>query len=310
MNFQQLSTVLEAVRHDCDLGKVAQVMHSTQSAVGRQIRELERELGVMLFVRTGKRFGGLTTAGVHIFPLIERVIANGQDLKQSTHQLRERQSGPLTVAATHSQGRYVLPPVVAAFRASHPEVNLNLCHGSAEQVADMLVNGQADIAIASEALDRRPQLISFACRAWRHLVLVPPGHPLLFGPLTLDALARYPLITYDAGSSGRAAIDKAFAELGLATEVVVATVDADIVKSYVALGLGVGIVSSLSFNAARDTDLRAIDTGSMFGAQFTRIGLRHDRFVRAYTYAFIETFAPSLDRASVASAFLDAQLRR
>lgn len=307
MNFLQLHAIRETVRQDCNLTDAAHVLRTSETAVGRQIREIEQELGSTIFVRTGRRFGGLTAAGIHFLPIVERLIDQSHDLREATRQLFEGQSGPLAVAATHAQARYVLPSVVSAFRRSHPDVKLSLHQGSAQQVADMLAGGQVDIAIASEVLDRRDELISFACREWAPVALVPPGHPVLAVPLTLAELARYPLITYDSGNNRRLSIGRAFAAVGIEPEVAVIAKDADIIKTYVELGLGVGIASSLAFDADRDTGLRAIDAGALFGQQSTLLALRRNGFLRAYTWDFLASFSPSLTHATVASALGQAQ---
>lgn len=306
MNFQQLQVISETVRQQCNLTEVAHALQTSQTAVGRQIREIERELGAPLFVRTGKRFGGLTVAGAHVLPIVERLIDQADHLRQATRQLFEGPEGPLAVAATHAQARYVLPSVVAAFRASHPAVRLSLHQGSARQVADMLSDGVVDLAIASEVLQEREDLVSFACHEWSPVVLAPPGHPLLSGALTLPALGRYPLITYDTGHARRLNIDRVFAAVGITPEVAVVAKDADIIKTYVQLGLGVGIAASLAFDAARDTGLRALDAGGLFGRQVTCLALRRHSFLRAYTHDFIEAFAPALDRARVMAALGDS----
>ncbi|MDB5849421.1 MAG: CysB family HTH-type transcriptional regulator [Rhodoferax sp.] len=301
MNFHQLHAISETVRQNCNLTEAAHVLRTSQTAVGRQIREIEQELGTEIFVRTGRRFGGLTVAGAQFLPIVERLIDQAQVLREATRHLFEGLSGPLAVAATHAQARYVLPSVVSAFRRTHPEVRLSLHQGSAQQVADMLANAQVDIAIASEVLDGREDLISFACHEWTPVVLVPPGHALLAVPLTLHALARYPLITYDSGYARQLSIRRAFTAVGIEPEVAVIAKDADVIKTYVQLGLGVGIASSLAFDVERDTGLRAIDAGALFGRQWTRLALRRNSFVRAYTYAFLESFAPSLTREVVIS---------
>ncbi len=209
MNFQQLRSVREAVRCGFNLTEVAHQLHTSQPGVSRQIRELEEELGIELFVRAGKRLTGLTEPGDHVLPIIERMLLESANLKLAGQEFVARQTGLLSVAATHSQARYALPVAVQEFRAQFPNVKLHLHQGSPKHIAQMLLDGEVDVGIATEALGDYPQLVALPCYRWTHSVVVPPGHPLLQETLTLEALTRYPLITYDTGFTGRTRIDKA-----------------------------------------------------------------------------------------------------
>ena len=240
MNFQQLRSVREAVRCGFNLTEVAHTLHTSQPGVSRQIRELEDELGIELFVRAGKRLTGLTEPGGHVLPIIERMLMESSNLKHAGQEFVAQQSGLLSVAATHSQARYAMPVAVQEFRAQFPNVKLHLHQGSPKQIAQMLLDGEADVGIATEALGDYPQLVALPCYRWTHSVIVPPGHALLDGPLTLDALTRFPLITYDTGFTGRSRIDEAFAQRGLTPHIVLAAMDADVIKTYVQLGMGRG----------------------------------------------------------------------
>jgi LysR family cys regulon transcriptional activator len=301
MNFQQLRSVRETVRSGFNLTEAAQTLRASQSGVSRQIRDLEQELGIELFVRSGKRLTGLTPPGDHLLPIIERVLAESRHLQQAGHAYLAQQQGVLSVAATHSQARYALPPAVQEFRLRFPGVRLHLHQGSPRQVAQMLQDGEADVGIATEALAGHAQLLALPCRCWRHAVIAPLGHPLLraTGPLTLAGLAAWPLITYDTGLSGRSRIDEAFAREGLAPEIVLAAMDADVIKTYVALGMGVGIVADLACDPVRDVQLGALDVGHLFGVNQTRIAVRRGGYMRSYVYAFIECFAPDLARPAI-----------
>ncbi len=303
MNFQQLRSVREAVRHGFNLTGVAQTLHTSQPGVSRQIRELEDELGVEIFVRAGKRLTGLTPPGAALLPIVERLLHDADNLRHAGADYADRNHGPLAIAATHSQARYALPPAVRDFRATHPDVQLQLHQGSPKQVAQMLLDGEADIGIATEALAHYEGLVALPCYRWTHAVVVPPGHALLDGgPLTLARLAEHPLITYDAGYTGRAHIDEAFAREGLKPAVVLTAMDADVIKTYVELGMGVGIVASIAFDAERDRTLRALDAGHLFEVNVTRLALRRGSYLRSYVYAFIEAFAAPLTREVVARA--------
>ena len=304
MNFQQLRSVREAVRCGFNLTEAAHALHTSQPGVSRQIRELEEELGVPLFARAGKRLTGLTSPGGHLLPIIERVLLESHNLRQAGQEFAGQQEGQLSVAATHSQARYAMPLAVQEFRALFPGVKLHLHQGSPRQIAQMLLNGEAEVGIATEALSDYPQLVALPCYRWTHSVIVPPGHPLLDAPLTLEALARHPLITYDTGFTGRTRIDGAFADSGIAPQIVLTAMDADVIKTYVQLGMGVGIVAGVAYEAERDTQLSAVDAGALFGINTTKLAVRRGSYLRGYVYAFIEAFAPTLTR-SVVDAALD-----
>lgn len=299
MNFQQLRSVRETVRCGFNLTDVATALHTSQPGVSRQIRELEEEIGIELFVRAGKRLTGLTEPGVHVLPIVERLLLECSNLKKAGQEYMAQQNGLLSIAATHSQARYALPPAVQEFRAQFPDVKLHLHQGSPKQVAEMLLSGEVDVAIATEALSDYPELLALPCYRWTHSVIVPPGHTLLSGPLTLQRLAQFALITYDNGFTGRTHIDNAFAQQQLAPNIVLTAMDADVIKTYVELGMGVGIVASIAYEAERDTALRALDAGALFGINLTKLAVRRGSYLRSYVYAFIESFAPTLNRAIV-----------
>jgi LysR family cys regulon transcriptional activator len=300
MNFQQLRSVREAVRRGFNLTEVALALHTSQPGVSRQIRELEEELGIDLFVRAGKRLTSLTEPGQQVLPIIERLLADAETLRMASRDFSERDAGPLSIAATHSQARYALPSAVRDFRQLYPQVTLSLHQGSPRQVAEMLLSGEADVGIATEALAQYEQLVTLPCYQWTHAVVVPPDHPLLDGqPLTLERLARFPLITYELGYTGRAHIDDAFAKAGITPSIVLSAMDADVIKTYVELGMGVGIVASIAFDAERDRTLRALEAGHLFELNLTRLAFRRNAFLLSYVYAFIETFAPPLTRPRV-----------
>jgi LysR family transcriptional regulator, cys regulon transcriptional activator len=302
MNFQQLRSVRETVRCRFNLTDVAQALHTSQPGVSRQIRELEEELGIELFVRAGKRLTGLTEPGAHVLPIIERILQDSANLRKAGQEFVAQQSGRLSIAATHSQARYALPTAVQEFCTHFPNVKLHLHQGSPGQVADMLLAGEADVGIATEALAHYPELVALPCYRWTHSVVVRPGHPLLDAPLTLQRLAEYPLVTYDTGFTGRSHIDEAFAQQRLEPHIVLSAMDADVIKTYVELGIGVGIVASIAYEAERDTHLRAMDAGALFGVNLTRLAVRRGSYLRGYVYAFIQSFAPTLTRAVVEQA--------
>jgi LysR family transcriptional regulator, cys regulon transcriptional activator len=303
MNFQQLRSVREALRCGFNLTEVAKVLHTSQPGVSRQIRELEEELGVDLFVRAGKRLTSMTQVGTVVMPIIENMLKDAESLKRAGEDFSQQASGRLSIAATHSQARYALPGAVRDFRQRYPQVSLNLHQGTPNQVAEMLISGEADIGIATEALATYDQLVALPCFRWTHSVIVPPGHALLQAPaLTLERLAEFPIITYNPGYTGRTHIDEAFEKAGIEFELVITAMDADVIKTYVGLGLGVGIVASIAFDDERDRDLRAIDARHLFELNLTKLAVRRGTFLRGYIYDFIETFASSLKREVVERA--------
>ena len=307
MKIQQLRYVREAVRRDFNLTAVAQALHTSQPGVSRQIRELEEELGIEVFVRAGKRLTGLTGPGQTILPMIERLLLEAENLRRAGDEFAAQGQGILTIAATHSQARYALPTAVRDFSAVHPQVVLRMHQGSPPQIAQMLISGDADLGIATEALASHPELVTMPCYRWTHSVIVRTDHPLSAAAdqgilLTLDELVRYPIMTYETGYTGRRHIDEAFDARQLKANIVLEAMDADVIKTYVELGMGVGIVAGIAYDAERDLKLRAIDARHLFGTNLTRLAIRRGNFLRAYVYDFIETFAPSLTRNVVDEA--------
>lgn len=308
MNFQQLRAVREALRHQFNLTAVAQTLHTSQPGVSRQIRELETELGVDLFVRMGKRLTGLTDPGQALCPIIDRLLHEADNLQRASADWVHQSRGTLTIAATHSQARYALPHAVRDFSLAHPEVALRLHQGSPHQVAEMLLRGDADIGIATEALASYPDLLALPCYQWTHSVIVPMQHPLLAAltppsnQLTLAQLTQYPLITYEAGYTGRAHIDAAFAQAGLQPNIVLEAMDADVIKTYVQLGLGVGIVAAIATQDVPLGELQVVDAGHLFAPNLTRLAVRRSSYLRSYVYRFIESFAPPLTQSVVQDA--------
>ncbi|RQH07461.1 CysB family HTH-type transcriptional regulator [Paraburkholderia dinghuensis] len=302
MNFQQLRFVREAVRQNMNLTEVANVLYTSQSGVSKQIKDLEDELGVDIFIRRGKRLTGLTEPGRAVHQLIERMLLDAENLRRVARQFAEEDSGHLVVATTHTQARYALPKVVHEFRQVFPNVRLAMRQGSPQQIAQSIINGEADMGISTEALDRYPDIVTFPCYSWHHVVVVPKTHPLVGREnLTLEEIAEYPVITYDQDFTGRSHIDQAFAKAGSVPDVVLTAIDADVIKTYVELGMGVGVVAAMAFDPARDTGLVALDTQHLFEASTTRIGLRKGAFLRQYAYRLIEMFAPQLTEQQIAS---------
>jgi len=302
MNFQQLRFVREAVRQNMNLTEVANVLYTSQSGVSKQIKDLEDELGVDIFIRRGKRLTGLTEPGKAVHQLIERMLLDSENLRRVARQFADQDSGHLVVATTHTQARYALPKVVHQFREVFPKVHLALRQGNPQQIAQMIINGEADIGISTEALDRFADIVTFPCYSWHHVVVVPKSHPLVGREdLTLEDVAEYPVITYDQDFTGRSHVDQAFAKVGVVPDVVLTAIDADVIKTYVELGMGVGIVAAMAYDPKRDSELVALDTEHLFDASTTRVGLRKGAFLRQYAYRLIEMFAPQLSEQQIAS---------
>lgn len=303
MNLQQFRYVRETIHSGLSLTAAAEALHTSQSGVSRQIRDLEAELRVELFVRRGKRVIDLTEAGRTLAPIVERVLQEVENLRAAAAEYHDQDAGGLTIAVTHTQARYALPAVVAEFRRRYPRVRLSLLQGSPSQIAEMTLSGTADIGIATEALDNYPRLLALPGYTWQHCVIVPSSHPLTNERrLSLETLARHPLITYDAAFAGRSHIDEAFAARDLRADVVLAAIDSDVIKTYVELGLGVGIIAAMAYDGERDLGLRMLDASHLFRTNTTRIALLRGRRLRQFTYAFIELFAPSLSRRMVEKA--------
>ena len=303
MNFQQLRYVRETVRRGLNLTDAAAALHTSQPGVSRQIKELEEELGVVIFERRGKRFVGLTEPGQAIVVAIDRVLREAENLRAIGQEFASRDAGSLTVAATHTQARYVLPRVVQAFKRKLPAVQLALLQGNPTELAELVIAGTADIAIATEALAGYEDLLTLPAYSWHHCVVVPDKHPLARqAGLQLEHLAAHPIITYSPAFTGRARIDEAFAARGLAPNIVFTATDSDVIKTYVELGMGIGIIAEMAFNARRDAPLRALKADHFFRTNTTRIAVKRGRFLRRYAYDFIELFAPALDRTAIERA--------
>lgn len=303
MNFQQLRIVRETVRQNYNLTEVANALFTSQPGVSKHIKDLEDELGVELFVRRGKRLLGLTEPGKELVVIVERMLLDARNIKKLADQFTQRDQGQLTLVTTHTQARYALPRIVTAFKKEYPKVHLALHQGSPQEIVQLLLSGDADIGIATESLSNESELVTFPYYDWHHAVVVPVGHPLLNEPkLTLASLAEYPLITYHTGFTGRGKIDKTFSEANLVPDIVMTALDADVIKSYVELGLGVGIIAPGAFNPARDTELRLIDASHLFARNTTLIAVRRGHYLRGYAFRFIELCSPELTEANVRAA--------
>lgn len=303
MNLQQLRYVYEVARHGYNVSDAADALFTSQPGVSKQIRLLEDELGVEVFARHGKRLVGLTDPGRQVLSIAERVLRDVDNLRQVGDEFSNEASGRLSIATTHTQARYVLPSVVAAFVQRYPAVKLELHQGSPRQVCDMVLSGAADIAIATEAIAEYNELVMLPCYQWNRCVIAPKKHPILNArPLTLEEIAKWPVITYDSAFTGRSQINKAFVGRGLKPKVVLTAIDSDVIKTYVAMGLGVGILAAMAYDSNADTQIGMLDASHLFESSTTRIGILRNAWLRGYVYAFIELFAPHLSKRMVEAA--------
>ena len=303
MNLHQLRFVREAVRQNYNLTDAAKSLFTSPPGVSKAIIELEEELGVDIFTRHGKRIRGLTEPGRLVLQSVELIMQEIESLKRIGKEYAAHDSGSFTIATTHTQARYMLPKVVQAFMQKYPKVRLSLLQGNPKQIADMVKRDQADLAIATEAITTIDGLITLPAYQWEHVVVAPPEHPLFKSrAISLEEIASYPIITYDAAFAGRSKIDHAFGLRSLKPDVLLEAIDADVIKTYVELGMGIGIIAGMAFDAERDRGLRAIPVGHLFGMNTSRVAIKQGAYLRSYVYTFIELLTPTLNRKMVESA--------
>lgn len=302
MTLLQLRIIQTTIAHQYNLTAAAAALHTSQSGLSKHIRDLEAELGVSLFVRHGKRLLGLTDAGQTVATLSRRILMDADNLRQITADFRSSASGRLSIATTHTQARYRLPPIIQQFRQHWPQVQLHLHQGSPHEVRDLLRQGQVDIGIATESLTACDDLLTVPFYQWQHSLVVPPGHPLADHPApTLAEIAAHPLITYHDGLTGRSRIDDAFLRAGLAPEIALAALDADVIKTYTQLGLGVGIIAQPAYDRERDQGL-LLKEGDWFGTQTTWLAIRRRHLMRHFAYDFVQRCCPDLDVGALRTA--------
>ncbi|WP_136678811.1 HTH-type transcriptional regulator CysB [Neptunomonas sp. XY-337] len=295
MKLQQLRYIWEVARHDLNVSATAQSLYTSQPGISKQIRLLEDELGVEVFARSGKHLTRVTPAGESILEIAGEILQKVESIKQVAQEFSDEKIGSLDVATTHTQARYALPPTITSFMKAYPDVSLHMHQGTPTQISEMAANGTADFAIATEAISHFSDLIMMPCYRWNRSVVVPKDHPLAqISKLTLQDIAEHPIVTYVFGFTGRSKLDDAFNREGLEPKVVFTAVDSDVIKSYVRLGLGVGIVATMAYDQELDKDLVCLDASHLFEESTTRIGFRKGTFLRGYMYDFIQKFAPHL----------------
>jgi LysR family transcriptional regulator, cys regulon transcriptional activator len=300
MKLQQLRYLQEVARCGLNLSEAAVSLHTSQPGISKQIRQLEDELGVDILIRHGKRVVDVTEPGRVILGIAERMLQDAENLKQVAREFGTEGIGSMGIATTHTQARYALPPIIARFSQRYPKVRLSLRQGSPQQIADLVKTGEVDIAIVTESAELYDGLVLLPCFQWNRCVITPLKHPLLKEKqLTLEAIARHPVVTYDFAFTGDSPIKKAFDNRGLSPNVVLTAIDADVIKAYVEMGLGIGILAKMAFDPARDLGLRLIDASHLFEPSMTRIAVRPNAYLRGFVYEFIELFAPHLKRTVV-----------
>lgn len=303
MKLQQLRYIWEVSQHELNVSATADSLYTSQPGISKQVRLLEDELGIPIFARNGKHLTEITAAGKQIIALAGEILGKVQDIKHIAQEHQNDQVGTLSIATTHTQARYALPAVVSEFMVRYPGIKLNMHQGTPMQIAELASRGIVDLAIATEAMELFENLVMLPCYEWNRCILVPQGHPLTQLPeFTLHDVAAYPIVTYVFGFTGRSQLDQAFEKQNIHPQVALTAVDADVIKTYVRLGLGVGIVARMAYDPATDGDMVALDAGHLFGRSVTKIGLRRDMFIRGFIYDFIALFAPHLTRELIERA--------
>ena len=304
MNLHQFRFVQEAARRNLNLTEAAKALHTSQPGVSKAIIELEEELGVEIFARHGKRLKRITEPGQHVLRSIEVIMREVSNLKRIGEQFSAQDSGTLSIATTHTQARYVLPVPVARLREAYPKVNVSLHQGSPDQVARMVLDEVAEVGIATESLADYPELVTLPCYEWQHVLVMPTGHPLAAKErVTLEDLAAEPIITYHPSFTGRTRIDAAFAQRKLQPRIALEAIDSDVIKTYVRLGLGVGIVAEMALREdGGGTDLLVRPLGALFGQNVARIAFKRSAYLRNFVLEFAELLSDRLDRNLIAKA--------
>ena len=303
MKLQQLRYIWEVSRHDLNVSMTAESLFTSQPGISKQVRMLEDELGVQIFHRSGKHLTEITPAGQAIIRIAGDILDKVENVRRIAEEFSDKERGTLSIATTHTQARYALPSVIQRFISRYPEVSLHMHQGTPVQISELASKGTVDFAIATEALELFENLIMMPCYRWNRSVIVRHDHPLLKQKsLTLKALSEYPIVTYVFGFTGRSQLDQAFNAAGYTPRVVFTATDADVIKTYVKLGLGVGIVASMAYDPKLDNDLKALDASHLFAASTTKIGFRRGIYLRSYMYEFMELFAPHLTREVVEGA--------
>lgn len=306
MKLHQLRYIREVAKQNLNISEAAEVLHTSQPGVSKQIQLLEEELNLQIFQRNGKRLVGITEPGKVILALAERMLSEVENIKRVGEEFSHEDTGSLTIATTHTQARYRLPSAVKHFMDMYPKVKLTIHQGNPTQVAEQVASGEADIGIATEAISSYEKILCLPLYRWNRCIVVPYGHPLLKDvPLTLKKITQYPLITYDFGFTGSSIVSGVFNKQGLHPNIVLTAIDADVIKTYVNLGLGIGLLANMAYDKERDINLAMIDASHLFPESTTYLGIRRDAYLRGFAYVFIQQLAPDYDKRAVQAALKD-----
>lgn len=303
MNLQQLRILRETIRCKFNVTEAANAIYASQSGVSKQIRDLEDELGVSLFQRKGKRLLGLTEIGEQVVKIADRLLLEADNIKQAASQFSVSDRGILEIATTHTQARYALPEIILKFKTLYPNVRLVLRQTNPRDIAAQLADGSADIGIATDVFGEAEDVLSFPYYTWQHVVVAPSDHPLANKDnVSFEDIAEHPVITYETGLTGRPRIDQAFEECNAVPDVVMTALDADIIKTYAQMGLGLGIIAPMAFDPEKETGLKALKLATPFAPSVTSIALRRGRLHRGYVYRFLELCNPSVTERAIRDA--------
>ncbi len=296
MNLNQLRYIREISRNGLNISAASQRLHISQPGISQQLHMLETELGIVIFERRGKRLSGLTRQGEAVVALAERALREIEQIREIRAEFSNEETEKLSIATTHTQARYVLPTAIREFIEQYPRISLQIHQGSPGQIAEWVTDGVADIGIATEGLLETRDLVTLPCYKWNHCIIAPPGLPLLrLHPLTLEAIAEYPVVTYDVAVAGRSRIDEAFDARGLKPRIVLTAIDSDVIKTFVEIGLGIGIVARMAYAPDQDPNLRMRDASHLFGASTSHVALPRNQPLKPFLSGFIRILAPNID---------------
>jgi len=300
MKLQQIRYIYEVMRHGLNISATAEALFTSQPGISKQIRLLEDELGVEIFERRGKQLVRVTSAGERILQHAKTILGEVDNIRMTGQEYSDPNHGNLSIGTTHTQARYLLPNTTKQFLHQHPGVRLHMHQGTPVQIAKKAVDAKVDCCIATEGMEQFEELVMLPCYQWNRCIVTPLNHPLSKEKeITLEAIAQHPIVTYVSGYTGSSQIDLAFQQHGITPNIVFTAADADVIKTYVRLGLGVGIIAKMAIEEANDTDLVALDASHLFNFSTTKIGLRRGTYIREFLYDFIELFAPHLTREAI-----------
>ncbi len=305
MKLQQLRYIREVYLNHLNVTATAERLYTSQPGISKQIKLLEEELGIDIFIRGGKQLVGVTPGGEEIIRASGEILGKVDNIRRIAEEHLDPEVGELSIATTHTQARYALPKDIQRFIKKYPKIRLTIHQGTPSQIAELVSKGCVDLAIATETSDLFDNLVKLPCYHWNRSVIVPHEHPLCqTGSLTLEAIAHYPIVTYTSGFTGRTEFDHAFESAGLRPQLALTAVDADVIKTYVRLGLGIGVIARMAYDTQIDFDLLALDASHLFAQSTTKILIRRETYLRKFLSDFIEIVAPHLTRDVVSQALV------